>query len=97
MATNINEMITNSRVGLLGAQHWALVGLTGPAAVGALRSDGGIMSGVRLCGGSVPWLTFCWIRYMARENCSRLSLPICLVSARPLGRVAEDLLAPLNT
>lgn len=42
------------------------------------------MSGVRVEGGSMSLLVFCSIRYMARENCSRFSLPVCLVSASPL-------------
>lgn len=64
-------------------------GLTGPAAEAAVLSDGGIMSGVRVDGGSMPLVAFCWIRYMARENCSRVSLPVCLVSASPLRRGGE--------
>lgn len=44
------------------------------------------MSALKACGGSMPLLTFCWMRCMARENCSRVSLPICLVSARALPR-----------
>ena len=59
--------------------------LTGPAADAALLSEGGIMSGVMVWGGSRPLVTFCWIRYMARENCSLDSLPTCWVSARLLG------------
>lgn len=47
------------------------------------------MSGVRVDGGSMPLVAFCWIRYMARENCSRVSLPVCLVSASPLQRGRE--------
>lgn len=51
---------------------------------GVLLSEGGIMSGVSACGGSMPLLTFCWMKCIARENCSLVSLPICLVSARAL-------------
>lgn len=42
------------------------------------------MSGVNVEGGSIPLVVFCWIRCMAKENCSRFSLPVCLVSASPL-------------
>lgn len=56
----------------------------GPTGTGVPLSDGGIMSAVRACGGSMPLLTFCWMRCMARANCSLVSLPICLVSARAL-------------
>lgn len=66
--------------------QWAKSGLTGAAAEAAVLSDGGIMSGVRVEGGSTPLVVFCWIRYMARENCSRVSFPVCLVSASPLRR-----------
>ena len=57
---------------------------------GVPLSEGGIMSAVRACGGSMPLLTFCWMRCMARANCSRVSLPICLVSARALQRGADS-------
>lgn len=60
--------------------------LTGTTAEAAILSDGGIMSGVSVKGGSMPLLVFCSIRYMARENCSRFNLPVCLVSASPLHR-----------
>lgn len=49
-------------------------------------SDGGIMSGARVEGGSMPLFTFCWMKCMARANCSWFSLPVCFVSARPLWR-----------
>lgn len=42
------------------------------------------MSGVNVEGGSTPLVAFCWIRCMAKENCSRFSFPVCLVSASPL-------------
>lgn len=65
-----------------------------PTGTGVPLSEGGIMSGVRACGGSMPLLTFCWMRCIARANCSLVSLPICLVSARALqgkaGRQTED-------
>lgn len=67
-------------------------GLKGPTAEAAVLSDGGIMSGVNVEGGSMPLVVFCWIRYMAKKNCSRVSLPVCLVSARPLMRGDETLL-----
>lgn len=59
-------------------------GLTVPEADDEVLSDGGIMSGVREEGGSMPLFTFCWIRCMASANCSVVSLPVCFVSARPL-------------
>lgn len=52
--------------------------------MGVPLSVGGIMSAVRDCGGSTPLITFCWMRCIARANCSRVSLPICRVSARAL-------------
>lgn len=42
------------------------------------------MSGLRVEGGSMPLITFCCIRYMARANRSSVSFPVCLVSASPL-------------
>lgn len=51
---------------------------------GVLRSDGGIISALRACGGSRPLLTFCWMKCMAKANCSRVNFPICRVSAKPL-------------
>lgn len=57
--------------------------------MGVPLSEGGIMSAVRACGGSTPFITFCWMRCMARANCSLVSLPICLVSARAL-RTNQD-------
>lgn len=64
-------------------KQW-LQGLTGNPTAAAVLSDGGIMSGVNVEGGSIPLVDFCWIRCMAKENCSRFSLPVCLVSASPL-------------
>lgn len=43
-------------------------GLTGPMAEAAVLSEGGIMSGVNVEGGSTPLVVFCSIKYMAKEN-----------------------------
>lgn len=66
-------------------------GLTGTPTAEAVLSDGGIMSGVNVEGGSMPFEVFCWIKYMAKENCSRFSLPVCLVSASPLQTERPDI------
>lgn len=52
--------------------------------MGVFLSVGGIISGDNTCGGSIPLLTFCWMRYIASANWSLLSFPICLVSAKAL-------------
>lgn len=57
--------------------------------MGVPLSEGGIMSALRACGGSTPFITFCWMRCMARANWSLVSFPICLVSARAL-RTNQD-------
>lgn len=72
-----------SKQGYFMKKQW-LQGLTGNPTAAAVLSDGGIMSGVNVEGGSIPLVDFCWIRCMAKENCSRFSLPVCLVSASPL-------------
>lgn len=43
-------------------------------------SDGGIISGERLCGGSRPLASFWFIRWSARANCSRVSFPMSPIS-----------------
>lgn len=50
--------------------------------------DGGIISGVRVAGGSTPF-SFCWTKYMARANCSLLIFPTPFVSQRVLRREAS--------
>ena len=60
-------------------------GTTDRVTDGCLRTDGGIMfGGSSLEGGSFP-RTFSAIRYMARANCSALSLPLFCTSQRFLG------------
>lgn len=48
-------------------------------------SDGGIISGERLCGGSRPLVSFWLIRWSARANCSRVSFPMSPMSHNSLG------------
>lgn len=67
-------------------------GLTRPIADAAVLSDGGIMSVVRVEGGSMPFVTFCWMKCMARANCSGVSLPVCFVSASPLWKTRQFVL-----
>lgn len=52
-------------------------------------SDGGIISGERLCGGSRPLLSFWLIRWSARANCSRVSFPMSPMSHSSLGRYTD--------
>ena len=69
---------------------WGPGGEVVPTGTGVPLSEGGIMSEERAWGGSTPLLTFCWMKCMARANCSRVSFPICLVSARALGAGREQ-------
>lgn len=73
----------------LNSSKHALFVCGGPTGTGVPLSEGGIMSAVRACGGSMPLQTFCWMRCIARANCSLVSLPICLVSAKALERRAD--------
>jgi len=41
----------------------------------AFRTEGGIISGVKLAGGSMP-LSFCLISHMAMANCSLFNFPL---------------------
>lgn len=79
----LGEVRKCGKQGYFTKKQW-LPGLTGNPTAAAVLSDGGIMSGVNVEGGSIPLVAFCSIRYIAKENCSRFSLPVCLVSASPL-------------
>lgn len=74
-------------ISMILQQLWAE--LLEPTCIGVPLSDGGIMSADSVCGGSTPLLTFCWMRCIARANCSLVSFPICRVSARALPGVSD--------
>ena len=56
-----------------------------PAGVTAppLLIEGGTISGLKVWGGSAP-MTFWWIRYIARANCSEFKRPWFVMSQSPL-------------
>lgn len=72
-----NKIALEDRRILVKTNETVGAGLTGPMAEAAVLSDGGIISGVNVKGGSAPFVVFCSIKYMAKENCSRVSLPVC--------------------